>query len=137
LQEPWQQQAVEIFLEDFVVSSTNKAVSMGYFENLVPSINQYGTTSVLAQTVEAVALSFLSVKSDCVSISQRSMQQYGTALVALRNALSSPGNRKELFMSILLIGVLEVSGFADSRFEVLQHCALDHPPPIFINLSTS
>jgi len=84
---------------------------MGYFENLVPSINQYGTTSVLAQTVEAVALSFLSVKSDCVSISQQSRKQYGTALVALRNALSSPGNRKELFMSILLIGVLEVSGF--------------------------
>ena len=108
---PWIPQALEWFIGDFVLRSNDRAISRGYFNNLVSLLNYVGPHSLFAESTEAVALVCLAKKPGAGALALNAAEKYGDCLAQLRHALTDPAQQNSIktLFSILMMALYEVS----------------------------
>ena len=107
---PYEQQAVALFVENFVLDLPGSMYSKGFLAGLLPSLRSTETKSLLSSTVDAVSLCFLSCQVVNKSIASRATSSYLRALQSLQASLyhDTDGISAETMISVFLMGLYEV-----------------------------
>ena len=105
------QQAVALFLENFVLDPPDARYSKGYLAGLLPLLRTTKSNSLLSSTVDAVGLCFLATNMVNDSIASRAARSYLRSLHRLQAMLDQDVDciSTETMMSVYLMGLYEVS----------------------------
>ena len=108
---PYEQQAVALFLENFVLDPPDKGYSNGFLAGLSPLLRTAQANSLLSTTVDAVGLCFLSRYAGNESIASRAARSYVRSLSSLQTSLHHDVEciSTETMVSVYLMGLYEVS----------------------------
>ncbi|KAF1991035.1 hypothetical protein K402DRAFT_323361 [Aulographum hederae CBS 113979] len=108
---PYEQQAVALFIENFVLHSPDARYSKGYLTGLLPLLQTAKADSLLCGVVEAVGLCFLATSTINDSIASRAGRGYSRSLRCLRARLDQDAHcvSPETMLSVYLMGLYEVS----------------------------
>lgn len=108
---PYEQQAVSLFLENFVLDPSGPTHSRGFLGALLPLLRTANSNSLLSSTVDAVGLCFLAMNMVNKSIASRAARSYLRSLNRLQTTLyhDVDGISTETMMSVYLMGLYEVS----------------------------
>ncbi|KAF2094064.1 hypothetical protein NA57DRAFT_60711 [Rhizodiscina lignyota] len=107
---PYGQQAVALFLENFVLFPLDARYSKGYLSGLLPLLRSTKSNSLLSSAVDAVALCFLATTMTDDSIASRAARSYLRALNRLQSRLDQDVDciSTETMISVYLMGLYEM-----------------------------
>lgn len=111
LSTPYEQPAVALFLENFVLDAPIAKYSKGYLAALSPLLRSTNSNSLLSRAVDAVGLCFLATTTVNDSIASRATRSYLRCLNSLKARLDKDFDciSTETMMSVYLMGLYEVS----------------------------
>jgi hypothetical protein len=105
------QQAIGLFLENFVLNPFDAKYSKGYLASLLPMLRYTKSDSLLSQCVDAVGLCFLAASTTNDSIASQASRSYVSSLNYLQRTLNHKSEcvSNETLISVYLMGLYEVS----------------------------
>ena len=106
-----EQQALDIFIEEYCVEPADPTISRGFLNGLKSLIAYTGETSDVAQAARAVSLVGLGNRTSTPAFRRKAEILYGDLLRSFATTLSNPNtsNSVESLMTAVLMGLLEVS----------------------------
>ena len=123
MQPPVEEQAVDLFVDKYVLYPCNQTSSPGFLEHL-PSMfkeveNINGRHS-LRWSVQAAAYADISKDQDSDALARKALQCYGMALKALGDSLAAPGKEPDDYdlMTVVMLDMFEVCSFTYLEFKV-------------------
>lgn len=119
---PYEQQAVALFLDDFVMESPDPRSAKGFLGGLMPLLRSANPDSLIWDTVKAVGLCFVAKRMTNESLNSRAIHSYLLSLNRLQKTLNHDVDcmSTDTMMSVYLMGLYEVSG--------RQRCVKFHVP---------
>ena len=112
LRPPPEEEAVDQFLERYVVYPCNQSSSPGFLEHLPSMFKEVNVEgrNALRWAVQAAAYADLSRDQDSDALASRALQCYGMALQALGESLATPGKVPDDYdlMTVVVLDIFEV-----------------------------
>lgn len=115
-QPPLEEQAVDLFMDKYVLYPCNQTSSPGFLEHL-PSmfkeVNNINGRHSLRWSVRAAAYADISKDQDSDALARKALQCYGMALKALGDSLAAPGKEPDDYdlMTVVILDIFEVYPF--------------------------
>lgn len=108
---PYEQPAVALFLENFVLEPSQTNYSRGYLAGLLSLLRAAKPNSLISSSIEAVSLCFLATSTANESIASKATHSYLRSLNRLQRVLAQSvvSVSTETMMSVYLMGLYEVS----------------------------
>lgn len=122
-----EEQAVDSFMEKYVMYPCNQTSSPGFLEHLPLMFQEVNVNGryALRWAVRAAAYADLSRDQDGDVLARKALQCYGLALSALGDSLATPGKIPDDY-DLMTVVVLDI-------FEASLYAQLSHSPLIFID----
>lgn len=108
---PVEEQAIDNFMERYVIYPCNQTSSPGFLEHLPCMFQEVNVNGryALRWAVRAAAYADLSKEQDSDILARKALQCYGMALSALGDSLATPGKvPDDYLMSVVVLDIFEV-----------------------------
>lgn len=116
---PLEEQAVDQFMDKFVIYPCNETSSPGFLEHLPSMFKEVNVEGryALRWAVQAAAYADISKDQENSVFASKALQCYGMALKALGASLATPGKQPDDhdLMTVVILDIFEVSKFLDPR----------------------